>query len=636
MGRRNNSAYRAGMGRRSSNVRQSGMSRSNFLRGLGLAGAGAGMAAMGFGGIGRAQEVPEECLPVVDGFNATVWRESIDCGFGNYCVTLPFPYNTGQYDPYAGSGAYIAFPVSFPFNFPSISSPGEVTDQVLLNFWNRMEALPLYAPMVEFIQKFGAATAGVHQTPDFMPASVLDMHRPIDFLQEDPVFAYLEPRTYNFEAEVSDTPWSKLFKIYGAGLLHAPDYTPNPCLPPACDPPVHYIPGYVYNGITGLLEHEHYELVRIDNVLPDPPYPPQPAPPYGAYPYYVPYPIVPPGVIDYIFNMLPQIPRKVKVRGWYIQGDGLKDNDTGVLHHPVIFYVPGITRAIAHPENRFIAAYLVSQGFDVLMMDKRGHGFSEDPNQSIGNDVFEVLDQLGSQSGCKTFYPGDTGPQNRTLLPDTPMDTEVVLMGFSQGAAILAKAMAMNYNAASLPINTKYYPDGSIDQTPQPSKGYNFKGFVDCIGWASGPYYNANWAFLALQGFGISAYVGNALCDGNVYNTMGEWPAYFDLKMSQDLNTPYGSVDVFNNKIRGFKELILLDGFHGDNFVGDNILYMANKAAKWAKKVIFNTPPSNNMAKTSIDQAVCQMPKANDNGKGKLGGQALATQNILKQFLPKY
>src|ERR1043165_116555 len=103
----------------------------------------------------------------------------------------------------------------------------------------------------------------------------------------------------------------------------------------------------------------------------------------------------------------------LKLRGWYIKGDGVAGNgdgenpgreDRGKREHPLVILSAGFPYSIAFNQPvggiavgrqlRKTATYLVAQGYDVLFFDKRGHGYSEGFLDGMGEDIFRALDLL--------------------------------------------------------------------------------------------------------------------------------------------------------------------------------------------------------------------------------------------------
>jgi hypothetical protein len=110
----------------------------------------------------------------------------------------------------------------------------------------------------------------------------------------------------------------------------------------------------------------------------------------GWTPHYLPLAIPP--------DPDPQAPHKL--RGWYIKGNGVADEEEDdqsgggqdrkprhALAHPLIVFSSSFPYTIAHTQQvgsvyvgrqmRKTITYLVGKGYDVLFFDKRGHGYSQ-------------------------------------------------------------------------------------------------------------------------------------------------------------------------------------------------------------------------------------------------------------------
>jgi pimeloyl-ACP methyl ester carboxylesterase len=332
-------------------------------------------------------------------------------------------------------------------------------------------------------------------------------------------------------------------------------------------------------------------------------------------------PPIPPAVAD------PNGDGKVQLRGWYIKGDGVSNR------HPLVFYMLGYWSCLedtagvpsnGNPlgkygeEKRKLIAYFVAQGFDVLALDMRGKGYSEGLIESVGEDVFRVLDQL---------YNGNAGLGGRQVLDPngnsisalvnllnvsggnyTAKTKPVALFGISHGAIIAERAMAMNYS--SLPI------DLNADTNLQPRK-YNFDGVIELAGNVS-PKYDSRVGAALLDGALYADANSNGLeCQQNVYKSMDQWPGYLAVKMFQDSFSPDGPVDAYNDKLKGFKRIVLVHGTLGDDpnavtgatVLSESFSYVEDEMGKFAKKMIrADSPWPNNTETTTLAQQVCMVP----------------------------
>jgi pimeloyl-ACP methyl ester carboxylesterase len=164
----------------------------------------------------------------------------------------------------------------------------------------------------------------------------------------------------------------------------------------------------------------------------------------------------------------------LKLRGWYIKGDGVARSGEGDDHgredrdareHPLVILSAGFPYSIAFDQPvggiavgkqlRKTVTYLVGQGYDVLFFDKRGHGYSEGILDGMGEDIFRALDQLergtlvedGITLSLSIITPdgrrlhGAAAAAERLLGDRYSARTKpVVLRGFSYGSSQLQKA----------------------------------------------------------------------------------------------------------------------------------------------------------------------------------------------------
>lgn len=299
----------------------------------------------------------------------------------------------------------------------------------------------------------------------------------------------------------------------------------------------------------------------------------------------------------------------VKQRGWYIKGAGIQGQN------PLAIVLTGNTRYIAISGSvKAAAAYFAERGFDVLMVDHPGHGWSEGGSQVVmGDAVFRWLDQL--ETGVLSLGPGETIPVIRTdLLGNYTAKTKpVVFWGVSRGGYLSSKAMAMNYSqkpgGGHSAIDFTYDAAGNYDQAASEALsaarfGYNFRGTIEIGTNPDIAKYNSSPIFML--GIGITLEYRNTWYS-NVYNTMHNWPGYMQVTSNQDQQTPDGVIDAYNNKLRGFKEILMYQGWHGIGVWWPDFLpYTLEKTYQFAKKIVLNDPPTDNHATTTLEQKVCK------------------------------
>jgi len=355
----------------------------------------------------------------------------------------------------------------------------------------------------------------------------------------------------------------------------------------------------------------------------------------GWHPTYLPFSVPP--------DPAPGMPHKL--RGWYIKGDGLTRNDDNgadsgdhrddrSVEHPLIILSSGFPYTIAFNQPvggiavgrqlRKTVTYLVAQGYDVLFFDKRGHGYSEGLLDGMGEDIFRALDQMergvivedGITLSLTIITPDGrrvqgTAAANERLLGSryTAKTKPVILRGFSYGSSQLQKAMAMNYS--SLPVEYRFKRDGSgnvvIDpaKMPRGNRGYNFKGIVAISGFQGSLKYETIPYFLALDALASTIGHNGAILKSGVYESMERWPGFLGLYATNDFETADGAIDAFNNRLRGFKDIRMVTGYHFGLASEEVDTYFAYESERFAREVIFNRPPIDNKQTTTYAREVC-------------------------------
>ena len=72
-----------------------------------------------------------------------------------------------------------------------------------------------------------------------------------------------------------------------------------------------------------------------------------------------------------------------------------------------------------------------------------------------------------------------------------------------------------------------------------------------------------------------------------------------------DFETADGAIDAFNNRLRGFKDIRMVTGYHFGLASEEVDTYFAYESAKFAREVVFNPPPIDNRQTTTYARAVC-------------------------------
>jgi pimeloyl-ACP methyl ester carboxylesterase len=326
----------------------------------------------------------------------------------------------------------------------------------------------------------------------------------------------------------------------------------------------------------------------------------------------------------------------LKLRGWYIKGDGMARGDEGrpTREHPLVILSSGFPYSIAFDQLvggidvgrqiRKTATYLVAQGFDVLFFDKRGHGYSEGLLDGMGEDTFRALDLLEHGVTVEEGVPlslsvitadgrrlsGEAAAAERLLGSRYTARTKpIVLRGFSYGSSQLQKAMAMNYS--DLPVEYRFKRDESgavvVDEARMPAgnRRYNFRGIVAISGFQGSLKYETAPYFLALDALASTIGHNGGVLKSTVYQSMDRWPAHLGLYATNDFETADGAVDAYNNRLRGRKQIKMVVGYHFGLASEEVDTYFAEQSARFVEEVTFERTPVQNLQTTSYAREVC-------------------------------
>lgn len=337
----------------------------------------------------------------------------------------------------------------------------------------------------------------------------------------------------------------------------------------------------------------------------------------------------------------PQPSLPLKLRGWYIKGDGIVRDDAEppghagqILERPLIIMSTGFPYSIALDQPvggifvgqqvRKTVTWFVANGYDVLLFDKRGHGYSQGLVDGMGEDFFRALDQIergvidenGMSLSLSIITPDGrrltgTAAAGEHLLGRgyTARTKPVVLRGFSYGSTLFQKAMAMNYS--DLPVEYRFIRDAYgrvvVDptRTPPGNRGYNFKGIVAISGFQGSTKYETAPYFLALDALASTVGHNGAELKSSVYQSMDRWPAFLGLYSTNDFETPDGGIDVYNNRLRGIKEIRMVTGYHFGLASQEVDTYFALESETFARKAVFARRPLDNRQTTTYAREVC-------------------------------
>jgi hypothetical protein len=316
----------------------------------------------------------------------------------------------------------------------------------------------------------------------------------------------------------------------------------------------------------------------------------------------------------------------VKLRGWFIKGEGVTDAK-GKRIHALIIWINGMGRqmcSIQHPGAPFYVYNTQTKqyegvpypdknyqtegegswwdrqnlyefnhaGFDVLMVDKRGHGYSGGVNPynnaEMAEDIFRMLDQLESGSGLTILAPNGHLLQGKEtaglLLRNMPAKQVPVLIGgLSQGSMITCLAMQKNlvgWTAFNEP-----------DQKFSPAKKYNIKAAILTGDFAGGLGYYSDLDLMAIYQEAARRVECNSMWvpTSEILANINQWPAVFFGKGLWDrYQSTEGTYEAYR-RAKGLKELVFVRGPHCIHWCGEkNITYMTNKMVEFAVRSIVN------------------------------------------------
>jgi hypothetical protein len=328
----------------------------------------------------------------------------------------------------------------------------------------------------------------------------------------------------------------------------------------------------------------------------------------------------------------------VKLRGWYLEGDGIRDAD-GQRRRALVIFVAGRTvetTAVQDPRDplytrsaetgRFTAvtypargtekwgarqwreylSTLQRAGFDVLTVDKRGHGISGGltPDNAFqqGLDMLRAIDALQSGDGVRTLGPDGrlrSGlPAVRALLPNGARRLPIVLGGSSQGSLTTEWAMNANFN--------RWCELDLPDRPCHPPVGHrNIKGAVLLSAIFGGFGDPADLVFAAAQRKTNHVLL---LPTSEPLAGMGAWPAvFFGKGLWDDIQGPYATFNAYTRAGR-MKELVFIRGPHSEVDQGPaNVALMQHRVAVFAVRAALGQP-SGQPVYGDLEEAIAASP----------------------------
>jgi hypothetical protein len=321
----------------------------------------------------------------------------------------------------------------------------------------------------------------------------------------------------------------------------------------------------------------------------------------------------------------------IKLRGWFIKGKGVPDTQ-GKRTHALFIYIDGSGSqlcAAQHPDapaytynvqtkryegipvpNKNLQTerwgvrqtrqylYAFNQvGFDVLIVDKRGHGISGGVNayDSAENaeDIFRMLDQLKSGAGLTALAPTGKLLQGKEmadlLLSGIPAkQVPVIVGGASHGAITTSFVMQKNF--------VGWTAFNEPDQKFSPAKKYNIKAAVLLADFSAGIGYVSNSDFVG-GGWGIyqeaAMRVENntmMVPTSEILANIAQWPAaFFGQGLWDVYESPEGTYEAYR-RANGLKELVFVRATHTSRVAGGekNVAYMINKVTEFATRALVN------------------------------------------------
>jgi pimeloyl-ACP methyl ester carboxylesterase len=324
----------------------------------------------------------------------------------------------------------------------------------------------------------------------------------------------------------------------------------------------------------------------------------------------------------------------LRLRGWHIAGAGVPNRsgkrikaiavlisgrniETTGIHHPddapcfwsaehkawlQLSYprIGGKTESGgARPWREHVLAFFRA-GFDVLTLDKRGHGISggaSDTNcNEQGEDVFRTLDALESGRGARVLTP-----DGRLLMGEDAAgcllggqgarDIPVVLGGASQGSMATCWAMHKNFVGSC-----DFDRPNPVERGPY---GYSIRAALLLAPFGGGLGYRSSDDSL-VEAARRNEFNVQMFTSGEILGGVSRWPAIFVGRGLWDFSESLeGSLDCIH-RVAGPRMLVAVRGPHGEGEWGpDNLRHMQDRMTAFAANALFGrsiagySPPSN-------------------------------------------
>ena len=297
----------------------------------------------------------------------------------------------------------------------------------------------------------------------------------------------------------------------------------------------------------------------------------------------------------------------VKLRGWYVRGEGIEDGKGGKRRALIVMTPGGGGRiaAITHPEDRLyriepdgkthinsfpsdksggtgqqmwreIATDFNAAGFDVLLHDRRGvgisSGFSDTNTLQQGRDLLAMIASLRTGAGLRAMAPNGEVREGRGAADlvhgaTAKAGLPVLLFGNSRGTMASGWAMTMNFDK-----------DCSYDMPTiscKPPVGDNsIKGAIMMAEFTSGPGYVMDKPSPEDEARGLGSdrtlFIGGMAVEQNVVffpssailSGIHKWPAAFFARGLWDYAASLqGTMDSYR-RVNGPKELVVVRAPH--------------------------------------------------------------------------
>ena len=333
----------------------------------------------------------------------------------------------------------------------------------------------------------------------------------------------------------------------------------------------------------------------------------------------------------------------IKLRGWYVEGKGIAHPDgttvralavlvsgrsaeTLTIHHPDDNVCQWDARSaewigIPYPINgkhseiwggRYWRSYITAfhrAGFDVLTVDKRGHGVSGGDSSSNTNeqaeDIFRVLNAVESGEGLRLRMPDgsqlagkDAG--GRLLAGRAAKDVPVFLCGASQGSMVVMWAMHKNVEGTC---------DFDRPETQQRGPyGYNIRGALLLAPMSGGLGSRSEEDSLA-EAYLRSEHNIQFMPSAEVVRSYPKWPALFIAKGSWDFLESLEDTIETMARVRAAKALVVVRGGHSECDWGpENLKHVQGTMTEFARSVLTDPPYRGLQTPATIRDAVISAP----------------------------